>query len=195
MWVANSNCTFAVLLDFGAGNFLGTDRWLEIGVRTNGGGDFITLNPRQKLSASPYAITAANLSGVVPSAGISGTYSNAVTFDNPGNSFAGNGSALTSLNAANVSTGILPLARGGTGAGTAAGARATLGAAARGANSDITSISGLSTPLSVDQGGTGAGTTFGALLNLSGASLTASNIFSGVNVLSNAANSFVGKFS
>src|SRR6266481_5599251 len=59
--VAVTNGVFTVLLDFGAGNFSGADRWLEIGVRTNGGGEFITLNPRQKLSASPYAITAGNL--------------------------------------------------------------------------------------------------------------------------------------
>jgi hypothetical protein len=109
--VAVSNGVFTVLLDFGAGNFSGADRWLEIGVSTNGGGEFIILNPRQKLGASPYAITAGNLTGVVPSAGISGTYSSAVAFENPANSFAGNGSAITGLNAANISTGVVPLVR------------------------------------------------------------------------------------
>ncbi|MBI2604134.1 MAG: hypothetical protein HYW56_01165 [Candidatus Harrisonbacteria bacterium] len=54
--------------------------------------------------------------------------------------------------------GTLAVANGGTGATTAAGARTNLGAAASGANSDITSLSGLTTPLSVAQGGTGAGT-------------------------------------
>src|ERR1041385_7952603 len=34
--VAVSNGLFAVTLDFGAGVFPGADRWLEIGVRTNG---------------------------------------------------------------------------------------------------------------------------------------------------------------
>lgn len=48
------------------------------------------------------------------------------------------------------------VADGGTGSGTAAGARSNLGAAASGANSDITSLSGLSTPLSTAQGGTGS---------------------------------------
>ena len=44
----------------------------------------------------------------------------------------------------NVSfTGQLPVANGGTGSGTAGGARSNLGAAASGANSDITSLSGL----------------------------------------------------
>ena len=50
----------------------------------------------------------------------------------------------------------LTVGNGGTGATTAAGARTNLGAAASGANSDITSLSGLTTALSVLQGGTGA---------------------------------------
>jgi hypothetical protein len=54
-------------------------------------------------------------------------------------------------------TGITPLAvvDGGTGANAAADARTNLGAAKSGANSDITSLSGLTTALSVPQGGTG----------------------------------------
>jgi len=50
----------------------------------------------------------------------------------------------------------LTVTNGGTGATTASGARTNLGAAASGANSDITSLSGLTTALSVLQGGTGA---------------------------------------
>ena len=54
---------------------------------------------------------------------------------------------------------------GGTGATTASGARTNLGAAASGANSDITSLTGLTTPLSETQGGTGYGSyTTGDLL-------------------------------
>lgn len=52
-------------------------------------------------------------------------------------------------------SGVLLVNHGGTAAATAAGARTNLGAAASGANSDITSLSGLTTPLSVGQGGTG----------------------------------------
>lgn len=47
--------------------------------------------------------------------------------------------------------------------------RSSLGAAASGANSDITSLSGLSTPLSVGQGGTAATTAAGARTSLSAA--------------------------
>jgi hypothetical protein len=52
----------------------------------------------------------------------------------------------------------LPVASGGTGATSNAGAAFAL----KGANSDITSLSGLTTPLSVGQGGTGASTLAGA---------------------------------
>jgi len=49
----------------------------------------------------------------------------------------------------------LAIVSGGTGAETATDARTNLSAAKSGANSDITSLSGLTTPLSVAQGGTG----------------------------------------
>jgi hypothetical protein len=47
------------------------------------------------------------------------------------------------------------VSQGGTNATTAAAARVNLSAATRGANSDITSLTGLTTPLSEGQGGTG----------------------------------------
>jgi hypothetical protein len=56
-------------------------------------------------------------------------------------------------------TNALSVTNGGTGATTAAGARTNLGAAESGANSSITSLSGLTTALSVGQGGTGTSTT------------------------------------
>jgi hypothetical protein len=122
---AVSNGLFTVTLDFGD-QFPGADRWLEIGVRTNGGTTFATLAPRQPVTPAPYAIysanagnattatTAANLSGSVSaaqisgsvaSANLSGAYSNPVTLNNAGNSFSGNGAGLTSLDADNLSSG------------------------------------------------------------------------------------------
>ncbi len=98
---ALSNGLFAVTLDFGAGVFTGPSRWLEIGVRTNGGSTFATLDPRQPLTPSPYAIMAssasnllgtlpaAQLSGTIPSANLSGSYGNAVSFNNGADSFNG----------------------------------------------------------------------------------------------------------
>lgn len=67
------NGLFTVALDFGPGVFTGDERWLEIGVRTNGGGTFTVLTPRQALSATPYAITAGNLAGTLDAAQLTGT--------------------------------------------------------------------------------------------------------------------------
>lgn len=63
----------------------------------------------------------------------------------------------------------LGVAAGGTGATSAGDARTNLGAAASGSNSDITSLSGLTTALSVLQGGTGATTAGDARSNLGAA--------------------------
>ena len=68
---AVSNGQFTVTLDFGPGIFTGPDRWLEIGVRTNGNGAFTLLAPRQPITPVPYAImanNASNLLGVLPAA-------------------------------------------------------------------------------------------------------------------------------
>jgi hypothetical protein len=101
-----SNGLFLVTLDFG-GVFTGTNYWLEIGVRTNGGGTFTNLVPRQKITPTPYAIyaagaSAAGISGTIPAANLTGTYGSAVTFNNPANSFSGNGTGLTNVNAATL---------------------------------------------------------------------------------------------
>jgi hypothetical protein len=85
-----TNGLFTVSLDFGAGVFDGQARWLQIAVRTNGGGDLTTLAPRQPLTASPFALYALN-------ADLSGP----IIATNPANQlqgvFAGNGAGLTNL--------------------------------------------------------------------------------------------------
>ena len=52
----------------------------------------------------------------------------------------------------------LAVTEGGTGSSSAAGARSNLGAASSGGNNDITAITGLTTPLAVNQGGMGSAT-------------------------------------
>ena len=112
---AISNGLFTVTLDFGGGVFNGNPRYLEIGVRTNGASSFAILSPRQLLTATPYAITAGNVTGVVPSAGVSGTYGNTVAFNNSANQFTGgftgNGAGLTNLNATQLASGTVADAR------------------------------------------------------------------------------------
>jgi len=114
-----TNGLFSVLLDFGA-VFNGTTYWLQIGVRSNGVGSYVALNPRQELTPTPYAITAENLdgtllasqlTGILPSTLLSGTYPDAVNLNNAGNSFSGSGSGLTSLNASQLTSGTVPDAR------------------------------------------------------------------------------------
>ncbi len=129
--VVVTNGLFTTTLDFGSGIFTGTNYWLGIAVRTNGGTQFTGLSPRQPLLPVPYAIfatTASNLSGTLPSSQlsgalpssqISGTYSSAVTFSNSANSFigvftgnfTGTGSSLSNLNASQLTTGTVADAR------------------------------------------------------------------------------------
>jgi len=90
--------------------------------------------------------------------------------------FTGTVTIPTVAISAGTITGItdLAVADGGTGASTAANARTNLSAASSGANSDITSLTGLTTALSVAQGGTGATSfTSGSLLKGVGTSAVA----------------------
>jgi len=67
--VAVSQGYFTVQLNFGS-PFTGTALWLEIAVRTAGGGVYTPLLPRQALNAAPYAL------GLVPGASIQGAIGN-----------------------------------------------------------------------------------------------------------------------
>jgi len=103
--VSISNGLFTVMIDFGSSVWNGQSNWLEIGVRTNGASGFTTLAPRQQVTPTPYAITAGSVSGVIPSANLSGTYGSQVVFTNANNNFSGIGSNLTLLNASQLASG------------------------------------------------------------------------------------------
>ena len=62
-----TNGLFTVTLDFGPVFNAGSSYWLDISVRTNGGGAFTELSPRQPLTPSPYSI----YSGFAAYAGLS----------------------------------------------------------------------------------------------------------------------------
>jgi endosialidase-like protein len=58
--VAVVSGSFSVTLDFGAGSFTGANRFLEIRVRKTGTVGFVIFDPRQPITATPYAVQALN---------------------------------------------------------------------------------------------------------------------------------------
>jgi hypothetical protein len=58
--VTVANGSFTVTNDFGAAPWNGQGLWLELQVRTNNGGAFTVLSPREAATSSPYAIQALN---------------------------------------------------------------------------------------------------------------------------------------
>ena len=88
-----ANGLFTVTLDFGSGVFTGDARWLEIGVRTNGGAAFAPLAPRQPLTPAPHALFAPNAGTASSAATALGVANNAVT--SPG---IASGQVVKSLN-------------------------------------------------------------------------------------------------
>lgn len=78
--------------------------------------------------------------------------------------------------------GTASISQGGTGAATAENARTSLGAAASGANNDITELKALAQPWSLNQGGTGANNAAAARANLG---LPVSSSFSSVTAPKN----------
>jgi hypothetical protein len=57
--VSVADGSFSALLDFGAGAFTGTDRYLDVSVRKTAGDPYTPLTPRQKIASVPYATQAA----------------------------------------------------------------------------------------------------------------------------------------
>lgn len=92
--------------------------------------------------------------------------------------------------AASEITGTLPLANGGTNATNAADARTSLGAAASGANTDITSLGGLTTDIAVADGGTGASDAATARTNLGVAIGSDVQAYDADNAVTDAAQTF-----
>jgi len=88
---------------------------------------------------------------------------------------------LKDFQAGTVTGNSLAIASGGTGAENATTARTNLGAAKSGANSDITSLTGLTTALSTAQGGTGV-TSISALVTSLGLDTTSDAQFDSLGI-------------
>jgi hypothetical protein len=112
-------------------------------------------------------------SGTVPSARLSGTYSNAVAFNNAADSFTGNAAGLTNLNAGALATGTVPGAR-------LSGTYSSALTFNNGANTFTGNGAGLT---NLNAGALTSGTVPGARL---------SGTYSGAVTFNNAANSFTG---
>ncbi len=124
--VGVTNGYFTTTLDFGSIPFDGNQRWLEIGVRTGGAttNAFNTLTPRQQITATPYAVRAANYSGTIQTTNITGKINdtnlsanvalltNNVVFTKTltASNFIGSALGLTNISATNL-IGTLPDAR------------------------------------------------------------------------------------
>jgi hypothetical protein len=155
---------FTAPLDFGSNVFAGDPRWLEISVRTNGGGLFFTLSPRQLLAPAPYALFAPR-AGAAVSAGSAESAGSAGIFTAP---LAGD---VTGPQAATVVAAV-----GGQPANDVANAAATVNAATS-ANSPGTIVKRDGT------GGFSAGSINAASYSGNGAALTglnAANLASGI---------------
>jgi hypothetical protein len=109
--VVVSSGLFTVQLDFGTGIFTGPQRWLEIGVRTNGSiAAYTILSPRQPFTAAPYALYAPNSASAATAASVASSAVSAPQLNTAGApaagqilSYTGTGLAWTNPAAANGS--------------------------------------------------------------------------------------------
>ncbi len=93
---AVSNGLFTTAINFGPGIFTGGTNWLDIAVRTNGGGAFSELSPRQEILPVPYAVYSQN----------AGTAMSALTASNISlGAVTGANIAAGTITAANIASG------------------------------------------------------------------------------------------
>lgn len=215
-----SNGLFLVAVDFG-GVFTGTNYWLDVGVRTNGSGNFISLTPRQPITPSPYAVyapTAGTITGTVRAGQIAGlladsqlsaniprlngnpVFTGAALFSSATGSFAGSGAGLTNLNLSGAGlTGTLGDGHLSTNVALLNAAQAFSGTfmfrgmvtATNYANSFAGKFSGDGSALT--NLSAGGSSTNAALLNAN-QTFTGQNLFQGMVTSMNPANTFAGKY-
>jgi formylglycine-generating enzyme len=203
--VGVTNGLFTSTIDFGAGVFTGTNYWLALGVRTNGGANFTALNPLQELTPTPYAIytpnagnattaisatsaamatTASNLSGSL-AGDVTGTQSATVVSAVGGQTAANVASGTSVANAASSTntpnTIVKRDASGNLSAGTITANLAGNATTATTATNLVGSVSDAQLSANI------------ARLNGTNA-FTGTNTFTGVTLATNPANNFSGTF-
>jgi trimeric autotransporter adhesin len=197
-----SNGLFTVQLDFGAGVFDGSERWLEINVRTNGAGAFSTLSPRQPITHAPYAVFADNVNaagilGNIPASQVSGVLAES--------QMPANVARLVPLNTAQPATGTVTVTSGFVtsanltfgGSGYTSVPAVTINAAAgSGAVITATVSNGIVRALTVQNAGSGyspdATLTIAGPPNNAQQTFAGRNNFTGTNIFTNPANVFSG---
>ena len=116
--IAVTQGLFTAMVEFGPNPFIvGGAHWLEIGARTNNGGTFTVLAPRQQMTPTPYALfaaTAVGISGSISASKLVGTIANSNLPTNAvfsgtvtAGNFNGNGAGVTNLNLALNSQGAI----------------------------------------------------------------------------------------
>lgn len=106
---------FTVRLNFGAGAFNGSNRWLEIAVKRPAQAEYTRLNPRQPLTSAPYAIRSLNAgtadnSTLFGGLTVDGFVQNTTTQQTGNFNLSGNGTLGGTLLAETVGIGTTPFA-------------------------------------------------------------------------------------
>ncbi|MBI5948523.1 MAG: hypothetical protein HY875_10315 [Chloroflexi bacterium] len=148
---------FTVSLDFGPGAFPGDARWLEIAVRLGTStGAYTPLNPRQPITATPYAFFARNAGTATTATGIALPYAGT----NSPAAAATNVFSVTNTNAA--ATGAALFGQSDSTAGSAAAIKGVISSTAPGGfSAGVAGVNNGTGGLGVGVSGTQAGSGYG----------------------------------
>ncbi|HWD17749.1 MAG TPA: tail fiber domain-containing protein [Verrucomicrobiae bacterium] len=193
--VGVTNGFFTSLLDFGPAAFNGSSLWLEIAVRTNAGGAFTILSPRQRVTPTPYALYAATAGRAGSANAVGGVAAANIAQLNIPNTSVPATAAITVLNGFVVGADIVNAGFGYTSAPTVSVTDATGSNAVLVANLTNSSVASLTIQNAGHNYSAGAAILIAAPPSNGRQTIATINNFSGMNILTNTANTFAGSFS